>query len=191
MLKKSTLLLMMGIMVIFSSCKKDPVQELESRLKNMGGPSAELGAVEYTISKIIATDHDAFYKLGDRKILFSCYSTMKAGVDISKFSAENIVIDEANKAMTVTLPKPKIIAFNMPAEGIKLEWEKSTGLRQKFSEEERLQIHRLAEENVKGDAENLGIIKDAEDQTRLIIEGLVANWGYKKVDVVFEIPIVE
>ena len=178
-------------MLLFSSCKKDPVQELESRLKSMGGPSAELGAVEYTISKIIATDHNAFYKLGDRKILFSCYSTMKAGVDISNFSAENIVTDEANKAVTVTLPKPKIIAFNMPAEGIKLEWEKSTGLRQKFSEEERLQIHRLAEENVKGDAENLGIIKDAENQTRLIIEGLVANWGYKKVDVVFENPNVE
>ena len=125
MLKKCTLLLMMGMLVLFSSCKKDTVQELESRLKSMGGPSAELGAVEYTISKIIATDHNAFYKLGDRKILFSCYSTMKAGVDISNFSAENIVIDEANKAVTVTLPKPKIIAFNMPAEGIKLEWEKS------------------------------------------------------------------
>ena len=58
MLKKCTLLLMMGMLVMFSSCKKDPVQELESRLKGMGGPSAEIGAVEYTISKIIASDHD-------------------------------------------------------------------------------------------------------------------------------------
>ena len=189
MLKKCTLLLMMGMLVMFSSCKKDPVQELESRLKSMGGPSAEIGAVEYTISKIVASDHDVFYKIGERKILFSCLSTMKAGVDISKFTAENVVIDEKNNTMKVTLPKPKVIAFSMPAESIKLEWEKNTGLRQKFSEEDRLQIQKLAEEQIKGDAENLGIIKDAEDQTRLIIEGLVANFGYKKVDVVFEVPV--
>ena len=188
MFKKSVFILMLG-MLLFSSCKKDPVQELESRLKGMGGPSAEIGAVEYTISKIIASDYDVFYKIGERKILFSCLSTMKAGVDISKFKAENVVIDEKNNTMKVTLPKPKVVAFNMPAESIKLEWEKSTGLRQKFSEEDRLQIQKLAEEQIKADAENLGIIKDAEDQTRLIIEGLVANFGYKKVDVVFEVPV--
>lgn len=188
MFKKSVFILMLG-MLLFSSCKKDPVQELESRLKGMGGPSAEIGAVEYTISKIIASDYDVFYKIGERKILFSCLSTMKAGVDISKFTAENVVIDEKNNTMKVTLPKPKVVAFNMPAESIKLEWEKSTGLRQKFSEEDRLQIQKLAEEQIKADAENLGIIKDAEDQTRLIIEGLVANFGYKKVDVVFEVPV--
>ena len=188
MFKKSVFILMLG-MLLFSSCKKDPVQELESRLKGMGGPSAEIGAVEYTISKIIASDYDVFYKIGERKILFSCLSTMKVGVDISKFTAENVVIDEKNNTMKVTLPKPKVVAFNMPAESIKLEWEKSTGLRQKFSEEDRLQIQKLAEEQIKADAENLGIIKDAEDQTRLIIEGLVANFGYKKVDVVFEVPV--
>ena len=116
---------------------------------------------------------------------------MKAGIDISKFSAENVVLDEKNKTMKVTLPKPKIVAFHMPAEDLKLEWEKSTGLRQKFSEEERLVLQQFAEENIKGDAENLGIIKDAEDQTRLLLEGLVSNLGYKKIEVVFENPAEE
>ena len=61
--------------LLLSSCGgRNHAQELESQIKSMGGASAELGSVEYTISKIIAVDHDVFYKIGERKVLFSSLS---------------------------------------------------------------------------------------------------------------------
>lgn len=186
MFKKSIYLLLMGIALTFSSCKKDPAAELESRLKNIGGPTAELGTIEYTISKLIAADHEVFYKIGDRKILFSSTSTMKAGIDISKFTAENVSIDEKANSITVTMPKAKVLAFNLPAENIKLEYEKVSGMRHSFTPEERIKIHELAEQDIIADAENLGILKDAEDNAKLLIEGLLSNFGYKKINVVFQ-----
>lgn len=185
MFKKSILLLMLG-MLLFSSCKKDPAKHLEERLGNLSGPSAELGTVEYTISKIIAADHDVFYKIGDRKILFSSSSTMKAGIDISKFTAENVSIDEKANTITVSMPKAKVLALNLPAENIKLEYEKVSGMRHTFTPEERIKIHELAEKDIIDDAENLGILKDAEDNAKLLIEGLLSNFGYKKINVVFQ-----
>ena len=56
--------------LLLSSCGgRNHAEELESQIKSMGGASAELGSVEYTISKIIAVDHDVFYKIGERKVL--------------------------------------------------------------------------------------------------------------------------
>ena len=73
--------------VLLSSCgAKNHAEELENQIKSMGSASAELGSVEYTISKIIAVDHDVFYKIGERQVLFSSLSTMKAGVDLSAIS---------------------------------------------------------------------------------------------------------
>ena len=111
---------------------------------------------------------------------------MKAGIDISKFTAENVSIDEKANSITVTMPKAKVLAFNLPAENIKLEYEKVSGMRHSFTPEERIKIHELAEQDIIADAENLGILKDAEDNAKFLIEGLLSNFGYKKINVVFQ-----
>lgn len=94
-------MLAMSILLLTSCGGKNYAQELENQIKSMGGASAELGSVEYTISKIIAVDHDVFYKIGERKILFSSLSTMKAGVDLSLFCAkgESITQIDADKTL--------------------------------------------------------------------------------------------
>ena len=87
---------------------------------------AELGTVEYTITKIIKADDNAFYTVGDRKILFSCQSTMKAGISLADFNKENVKVNETEKSVEIVVPKAKVLAFNMPAEKIKLSmrrWE--------------------------------------------------------------------
>lgn len=168
--------------VMLSSCGnslEDVVKEKLGTLSEM----AELGTVEYTITKIIkATDND-FYTIGDRKILFSCSATMKAGVDLNGFSAENVTIN--GKEITIQLPKPKVLAFNMPAEKAKLEYEKVGALRFDFTAEERNNLLRQGEEIIIADAENLGIMADAEKNAKMFFEALFSQVGFEEINVVF------
>ena len=47
---------------------------------------SQIGTVEYTITKLIIADDDAFYKIGARKTIFSCKVKAKAGVDMKDFT---------------------------------------------------------------------------------------------------------
>lgn len=174
------------VAVLLLSCgSKNPAEELESQIKNMGGASAELGSVEYTISKIIAVDHDVFYKIGERKVLFSTLSTMKAGVDLSAFCADSVKVDSKNGIIDIRLPKAKVLAFNMPAENIVMEYSKTGRLRSEFTAEERNEILKQGEEAILNDAEKIGILKDAEDNVRTIFESLLAGANFKEINITF------
>lgn len=172
--------------LLLSSCgKKNHAEELEEQIKSMGGASAELGSVEYTISKIIAVDHDVFYKIGERKVLFSSLSTMKAGVDLSKFCADSVSVDTKKGIIEIRLPKAKVLALNMPAENIRMEYSKTGKLRSGFSVEERNEILKQGEEAIMNDAEEIGILKDAEDNVRTIFESLLAGSDFKEINISF------
>ena len=102
-------LLAMSTLLLTSCGGENHAQELETKIKNMGGASAELGSVEYTISKIIAVDHDVFYKIGERKVLFSSLSTMKAGVDLSLFCADSVDVDAKKVLLTLDYQRQKFL----------------------------------------------------------------------------------
>jgi hypothetical protein len=74
---------------MFVSCGESIEDKMNKKLSEMSELS-ELGTVEYTISKIIKANDNSFYTIGDRKILFSCKATMKAGIDLSNFSSDNV-----------------------------------------------------------------------------------------------------
>ena len=106
--------LSMSLMALFllSSCgpsKEEIVQQKIQSLTEM----AELGTVEYTVKKIIKCNNDEYwYKYGERKILFSSIAYLKAGIDMSGFTADNIVVDNETNSITATLPKAKLLSMN-------------------------------------------------------------------------------
>lgn len=178
--------LMTTIAFLMSSCgKKNHAEELENQIKSMGSASAELGSVEYTISKIIAVDHDVFYKIGERKVLFSSISTMKAGVDLSAFCADSVTVNSKKGIINIRLPKAKVLSFNMPAENIKMEYSKTGILRSDFTAEERNQILRQGEDAILNDAEKIGILKDAQNNVRTIFESLLVGASFKEINISF------
>lgn len=178
-------LLAMSTLLLTSCGGENHAQELETKIKNMGGASAELGSVEYTISKIIAVDHDVFYKIGERKVLFSSLSTMKAGVDLSLFCADSVDVDAKKGTIDIRLPKAKVLAFSMPPENIKMEYSKTGKLRSEFSAEERNEILKQGQDAILNDAEKIGILKDAEANVRTIFESLLAGANFKEINITF------
>ncbi len=156
---------------------------LKQRVQSMAG-TAELGTVEYTVKKIVKTNDDQWYSIGDRKILFRSTAYLKAGVDLSDFSSDNVQMDGDN--VTITLPHAKLLSFNMPAEETQTVFENYGFFRSSFSAEEQNQILQLGEKNIREDVPNLGILQDAERNVREIFTAMLSQMGFKTIKIIFK-----
>ena len=156
---------------------------LQQRVQTMA-ETAELGTVEYTVKKIVKTNDDQWYSVGERKILFSSTAYLKAGVDMAGFSADNVKIE--GKSVTVTLPHAKLLSFNMPAEETQTVFESYGFFRSKFSADEQNYILQLGEKNIREDVPNMGILQDAENNVKDIFTAMLSQMGFETINIKFE-----
>lgn len=147
---------------------------------------AELGTVEYTVTKVIKFDDPgAWYTVGDRKLLFSTTAYLKAGVNLSLFSMKNVKIDEDKKSIVVTLPHAELLSLNMPPAQNKLAYKKVGIARQDFSVEERNKLLRQSEKEIREEVPDLGILQDAEKNATDFFNALLYQMGFETVTVKF------
>ena len=184
-MKKTFRFLLLAVGAILCSCNSQQEEMLDDALAKATA-CAELGTVEYTITKLIMANDDAFYKFGDRKIIFSCRTTMKAGIDLKDFTKEDTKITDGGKTVTITLPQPKVLSFNMSPEDIKLEYSKVTGARTGFNTEERNDLLKQGEKAILDDAANLGIYEDAKNNATDFFKALLVHCGFETVNVCFK-----
>lgn len=175
----------LSVLALLVSCS-DRTDELLARKISELSDMSELGTVEYTVKKIISADDAVWYKYGDRKILYSCVVYLKAGIDMSAFTPEDVVVDKASESITVTLPKPVLLSFNMPNDRIDLLYEHVSGLRFEFTQEERLYLKQQAETAIRKDVPNMGILKDAEKNAAGMFAAMFSGLGYENIDVNFK-----
>lgn len=175
------LTLILAATIAMASCGRGEkaVDAALGKIENM----AQLGTVEYTITKLIIANDEAFYKFGDRKVIFSCKATLKAGVDMKDFNKEDVVIND--KKITVNLPEPTILSMNMPAEEIKCEFLKVGMMRQDFTTEDRNNLLVQGEESIRGDIKSYGIIEKAKENAIIFFESLLQQAGFEDINVVF------
>lgn len=147
----------------------------------------EFATVEYTISKVIkASDDQTWYKMGDRKIVFTAKATVKAGVRMDNFTAKDVIIDARNKAITVNLPQPEILSVSMRPEDIREVWHHSSFLRQDFSAAEKEDLFRQGLNDIKKDIPNMGILDEARSNAALDMTNFFKQLGYEKVTINFK-----
>ncbi len=168
--------------LLLVSCGDDLQKRTVSKMQEMTALS-ELGTVEYTVTKVIKGSDVAWYTVGDRKILFTCQARLKAGIDMSGFNPQNVVISE--KSIEVTLPQPKLLAMNMPADEAKLVYEKIGAFRKNISATERNGLLQLGEKDILEDVPNLGILDDARKNAEMFFKALLKRLGYEQVTVKF------
>jgi len=184
---KKLFLLISGLVLLgLFSCKPSREDQLNEKVKGLGKSVTELGTVEYTIVKVIKLDDDVWFKYGDRKILFSSTAYLKAGIDLQDFKPENVKIDEKSNSVTVTLPKAQLLSFNMPVELIQQEFCTATGWRGNFLPEEKNVIKIQAENAIRDDIPNLGILQDAENNAKGFFEVLLGQFGFETININFE-----
>ena len=175
-----------------ASCTQEQVEQKlglrEQTTKKLSEMAAagKLSTVEYTITKMVKASDDSTWKIGDRKILFSCNAYLEGGIDMARYDASKVIIDETTKSISLTLPKAELISFNMPYNEVKLQYEKVTGLRTTFGADERNHALQLGESSIRKSVEELGILADAEKNARQFFTSMLKQLGYQTVTVKFE-----
>jgi len=144
---------------------------------------AELATVEYSVTKIVSYKDVAWY--GDRKILFEAAATVKAGIDLNELSEQDIK-EEAGFAVTITLPAPKILLFNMKPENMREIFNESGILRDDFSIEEKDGLLSQGEKDIRAKVARMDILQRAGRNARILVESWLDRMGFKAVHVVFK-----
>lgn len=145
---------------------------------------SELATVEYTVTKMIKASDDAtWYKIGDRKILMSCKATLKAGIDFRAIGPDQVTIE--GRAITIELPKAKLLSVNIRPEDIKVEYEEVGILRSEFSAAEKNALMVQGEQQIRSLSAETGILQDAESNASVFVTNFFRQLGYDKVEVRF------
>lgn len=145
---------------------------------------SELATVEYIVTKIVrANDNQTWYKIGDRKILMSCEASIKAGIDFSAISEEDITIE--GKSISLVLPKAHLISMNINPENVRVEYEETGFFRDDFSSAERDALMTQGERQIRNSVEALGVLNTAETNASLFINNYLKTLGYNRIRIRF------
>jgi len=187
MYQTRTIFIVLFVLFVTISCKQEQdYSKLEEKANKIASLS-ELGTVEYIVSKIVkASDNATWYKYGDRKILFTCKASLKAGIDLSNLNENNIKTNFKEKAISITLPKAKPLSISIKPNDISLIYEKVSLTRSSFSNKDRDMIMAQGEKNIWESAENLGILIDAEKNAKSFLVALLKQAGYEKINIEFK-----
>ena len=143
---------------------------------------AELATVEYNVTKIVSYKDLAWY--GDRKILFETAATVKAGIDLNELADQDIRLD-GDAGVTVTLPRPKILLFNMKPEDMREIFNESGILRSDFSNQEKDALLSQGEKDIRAKVATMDILERASRNARILVESWLKRMGFPSVRVAF------
>lgn len=145
---------------------------------------SELATAEYVVTKIIkANDNKTWYKVGERKILLSCKASIVAGVDMGALSPSDIRIDGEN--ISLTLPHAKLLYINIKPEDVRTAYQDVSLFRDKFSVKEKDMLVNQAENQIKAQVPELGVLVTAETNASIFIDGFLKNLGFKNISINF------
>ena len=175
------------MLVLTPGCRRSSLQELLSERIQALSQTSELGTVEYTVRKAVrARDEGEWFKLGNRRILFTCTAYLKAGINLDRIPLDKIVVDEQNRSVAMVLPHATVLTINIPPEEIRLEFEDVTGFRQHFSDRERQTLLRQGERDIIRELPNLGILDEAETNAEEFFRTMLEQMGFENIQIVFE-----
>ncbi len=175
-------------LLLLSACSRGPSlqDQLAGRIEQLSRTS-ELGTVEYTVRKAVkARDEGDWFKIGNRRILFSCTARIKAGINLERVPLDKLVVDESTRSVSLVLPHATVFSIDIPPEQIRLEYEDVTGFRQHFSDQERQALLRQGEREIVRDLPKLGILAEAEANAEEFFRPMLEQMGFDNIQIQFE-----
>lgn len=169
-----------------SSEKKLPEETDVFEIRTIG----TLATTEYTFAKVIkSSGEDVWYKFGDRSILMRCKARVKAGIDLSRLTKDDIVVNR--KKITVYLPQPEIISFQMDPNLSFTEMENVNGFRHSYTQSEKNQLLTLGEKSIRANLGKTSMMQKAASNAEKFVVDFYKQLGYETVEVISKQPHVE
>lgn len=150
------------------------------KVKNLN----QLATLEASVVKILsASDNETWYKMGNRKVLFSCEGSVKAGVDLSKLKKENIRVENMN--VEILLPPAEVFMLKIDPNRIEEVYSDVGFLRGDFTNSEKETIFQMGQKKIEESLPDLGILKQAEINASVFLTGYIKALGFKSVQIKF------
>ncbi len=130
--------------------------------------------------KFIGHDYNINLPLGQRKIAIPIDATVKAYVDLSAFTSDNV--RKRGDKIEVVLPDPRIVvtATTIDHDMVK---QYVPVLRRKFSSQELYNYTRQGRESIVGDIPKLGLVEHAQADAANIIIPIIMQLGYEEQNI--------
>jgi len=139
---------------------------------------AQLVTVKYVFEKVVRLDDVKWY--GQNRLLMVAHGIAKAGVDLQKLKPEDVQI--RGDKLTLVLPKPQVLDVYLDENKTEVI-ERSTGVLREFDQQMEQEARRQAVEAIRKAARASGILKDAEERTKLQLLSLGRAAGFTEVEV--------
>jgi hypothetical protein len=187
---KKSILYILTLFAFFSCGEEKTPPDDVYKIRDIG----HLSTTEYTVGKIIKVDDSNYdvtefewedwtklpkVQYGDRRILISCKSKVKAGIDLSKIQDGDITV--VGSTIEIKLPPAEITSFSMDPRSVRTQMEDRSGYTDPFTEEEKTDFLKQGEESIREDLNDYGILEDANDNAEAFLIDFYKQLGYKKV----------
>ncbi len=141
---------------------------------------SQLVTVQYVFEKVVVLDDVKWY--GQNRLLMIAHGVVKAGVDLRKVTKSDVSSD--GDRLRLRLPRPQLVDTYLDESRTEV-LERSTGILRQFDQQMEQDARRQALESIRKAARAAGILRDAEERTRLQLNALGVAAGFRAVDVEF------
>ena len=141
---------------------------------------ARLETIQYTVEKVITAEinQGVFGSLFGDKLLFVAHGYVVAGVDLSKLSVEDLVLD--GDVLRVNLPDAEVFVATLNNDDSYI-YDRTTGLFRKSDPDLETDARQAAEEEILKAALQDGILGQAQVNAEAFLERLFNDLGYDYV----------
>jgi len=115
-------------------------------------------------------------------ILLVAVAEISAGIDLSKLTSADVVVDPIQKTASITLPAPEVLHAALDNDKTFVH-TRSTGALAERKENLETRARQEAERTLVESARQAGLLTRAAENARRTVEALVRSLGYQKVDV--------
>ncbi|MGC8744387.1 MAG: DUF4230 domain-containing protein [Verrucomicrobiia bacterium] len=133
----------------------------------------ELVTVKYVLQRVVVLEDAKWY--GENRVVLVVTGVVKAGVDLSKLTQQDIQISGTN--LVVILPPAQIMDAYIDEKNTQIV-ERSTGLLRKFDKDLEQNARLQAIDDLRRAARYGGILTDAERQAKTQLKLLFSNLGF-------------
>ena len=154
---------------------------------------AKLYTAEYHVHKIVThddvvhlkgsllkRDFDIKMPVGDRKVAIPIDAKLKAYIDFSTFSEENI--ERQGKKITIVLPDPQVTMTSSKVDQKNVK-EYVSLMRAHFSDAELASYQQQGREAIIADIPKMGIIETAQANAAKVLVPMLMELGYDEADI--------
>ena len=194
---------LIGLYGLFASCRENKTTEAEEALVEDSltlvmqvARTSRLYTAEYRIHKIVTHEDvqrmravvfgkevEAPVTLGDRKVAIPIDVTLRAYVDFSNFSDENIDHSPDGRIIHVTLPDPHIVVTSSKVDHAGTKQYVDL-FRSRFSDAELTSFTDQGVQQVLHSIPEIGLLYTAQQSAAATLIPLIASMGYEQENIV-------